>query len=147
MRYWILLVPLLSAILMMACVTTTPRPGELQAFSQACEKSNEGELIAVEGYLRLPDTFTPGDSVELLLYRDLTFSGEPIGATISFGEGPNQAERISSSYQDSDLKIHLADGSPVPFGTKVRVSGSMYLPVVPQNFDCGLQNLYIEAAK
>jgi len=147
MRYWILLVPLLSSILMMACVTTTPRPGELQAFSQACEKSNEGALIAVEGYLRLPDTFTPGDSVELLLYRDLTFSGEPIAATMTFGDGPNQAVKISSSYQDSDLKIHLADGTLVPFGTKVRVSGSMHIPVIPQNFDCGLQNLYVEAAR
>ena len=147
MRYSTLLVPLLGAICVIACAPATSRIGEFQPFSSACDKSNEGQWIGVEGYLRLPDTITPGNTVELFLYRDLTFSGKPIGATMPFGDGPNHAKRISSSFRDDDLKVYLADGTLVPFRTRVRLSGIMYYPITPQDFDCGLKNLYVEAAK
>jgi hypothetical protein len=103
--------------------------------------------FAVEGYLRLPDILMPGSSVELRLFRDRTFRSTRIAATMPFGNGPNQVIKISSAYQDSNLKIHLADGTLVPFGTRVRVSGLMYYPVIPQDFECGLFDLYIQAAK
>jgi hypothetical protein len=144
---WIFLVPVLTAIFVIACTSESPRAGELQAFDRACDKANEGDWIAVEGYLRLPDILVPGCSVELRLFRDRTFRRTPIAATIPFGGSPDQAIKISSAYQDNDLKIHLADGTLVPFGTRVRVSGLMYYPMIPQDFECGLRDLYIQAAK
>ena len=144
---WSLLVPLLSALAIIACVPASPQPGEFQSFAGACDKPNEGQLIAVEGFLRLPDSFEGLDTVILRLYPDASFTGKPIGATIYFGSGPNQAELITGSYRDPDLKVHLSNGQLVPFGTKLRVSGRMYYPVVAQDFTCGLQNLYLEAAK
>jgi hypothetical protein len=147
MRYWTLLVSVLTALGVIACARETPHAGELRSFEEACQKFNEGRWIAVEGYLILPDAFSPADSVELRLYRDLTFSGKRIGAAIFFGDGPDEAQKINSSYRNTDLKVHLADGTLAPFGTRVRVSGRMVYPVVPQDYECGLENLYIEMAK
>ena len=146
MRATSLLVVVLTVAGLAACVPQAAYPGALQAFADACDKPNEGLQIAVEGYLRLPDTLDSTDSVVLRLYPDLSFSGTPIGVTMKFGDSPNEARSITSSFRDDDLKVRLADGKVVPFGTKVRVSGKMYFPIVPQDFKCGLENPYVEAA-
>ena len=125
----------------------TTYPGITQDFAHACDKPNEGQQIAVVGYLRLPDTLDGGSSVVLRLYRDPAFTGRPIGVTMLFGDDANQAMKITSAYHDYDLKVHLADGSLVPFLTRVRVSGRVYYPITSQDFDCGLNNPYVEAAK
>jgi hypothetical protein len=130
---------------LVACVPETAQPGALQAFATACDKPNEGLRIAVDGYLRLPDTLDSTDRVVLRLYMDLSFTGKPIGVTMKFGDGPNEARRITSSFRDEDLKVRMANGEVVPFRTRVRVSGKMYFPIVPQDFDCGLDNPYVEA--
>ncbi len=147
MRSLTLMVLIVTSIALIACAPSTAHPGELQTFATACDKPNEGQDIAVEGYLRLPDSFTGSQSIELRLYPDLSFTGKPIGVTMDFGDGPDEALRINSSYHDADLKVRLADGTEVPFGTRVRVSGTMYFPVVPQDFDCGLENVYVQRAK
>ncbi len=147
MRPWVLFVLALTAYMIVACASRSPQPGALQTFTAACDKPNEGQRIAVEGYLRLPDSFSGTDSVELRLYSDTSFVGQPIGVTMPFGNGPNRAEMITGSYRDDDLKVHLADGQLIPFGAKVRVSGRMYYPIIAQDFPCALENLYLEAAK
>ena len=147
MRPWILSVLVFVALSIIACDPSAPRPGPLQDFATACDRPNEGQTIAVEGYLRLPDSLMGSDSVDLLLYPNPEFTGEPVGVTMLFGDGPNRAENITSSYHDSDLKVHLADGRLVPFGTRVRVSGRMSYPVVPRDFACALENPYVEVAK
>jgi hypothetical protein len=45
MRCWIFLVPVLTAIFIIACTSESPRAGELQAFDRACDKANEGHWI------------------------------------------------------------------------------------------------------
>lgn len=148
MRRRTYLLPVLAALLcLVACAPASAGAGELQAFAHACDKANDGKRIAVEGYLRLPDSLTGGGNVELRLYRDLSFTGKPIGVNMRFGDGANQTRNINAPYHDDDLKVHLADGTLVPFGTKLRVSGRMDLPVVQQDFDCELQNVYVEQAK
>ncbi len=130
-----------------ACTPGTAYPGALQDFASACGKFNEGQQIAVEGYLRLPDTLINKSSVELRLYQDLGFRSRPIGVIMLFGDGPNEATRITSPYHDEDLKVHLADGTVVPFRTRLRVSGRMSIPVSPSDFRCVLENPYVERAK
>ncbi|HEX8993206.1 MAG TPA: hypothetical protein VF784_16105 [Anaerolineales bacterium] len=147
MRVCTLSVLLLLALSITACASFTARPGELQSFASACDKPNEGLDIAVEGYLRLPDSFSDSSTIELHLYADLSFSGKPIGVMMQFGNGPNQVRLIHSSYRDEDLKVHLADGMVIPFRTKVRVSGRMFFPAIPQDFECGLEHVYVQRAK
>ncbi len=147
MRYGRLLVPIMTVLCAAACAPPSPSPGQLQPFSNACAKSNEGQLIAVDGYLRLPDSLDGGSSVDLRLYPDLTFQSRPIEVVMPVGDGPNHAQRITSPYHDDDLKVHLADGTPVPFGTRLRVSGRVFYPIVPQDFECGLTNVYLEPSK
>jgi hypothetical protein len=129
------------------CTPAVPAPGTPQPFSFACEKPNEGQLIAVEGYLRLPASLDSARNVMLRLYPDPSFQGSPLGVLMQFGDGANEAHKISSSYRDQDLKVRLADGTVVPFGQRVRVSGRMYLPVQAQDYPCALQNPYVEIAK
>lgn len=122
-----------------------PASGPIQEFSSVCDKTNDGKVIAVEGYLRFPDSFTGDQSVVLRLYQTSDFTGTPIGVTVELGSKPNQLEPVSDQYTDNDLKVHLADGTIAPFGTKVKVSGKMYYPLVEQVFDCALDNPYVEA--
>lgn len=144
MRGRLALLAFLTALCISACVPATAGPGIFQRFANACEKSNEGQRIALDGYLRLPDTVDNSRSVELGLYPDLTFSGKPVGVMMLFGNGPNQAQKIPAAYHDDDLKVRLADGRVVPFGTRVRVSGRMYYPIVHRDFACILENPYVQ---
>ncbi len=147
MRAQLLLVVTVFVLCISACTAGTSYPGLLQGFPSACDKSNEGQQIAVEGYLRLPDTLTDPRQVVLRLYPDMSFTAKPIGVNMKFGNGNDEAQKITSSFRDTDLKIRLADGKLAPFGTKVRVSGRMYYPLSPQDFNCALENPYVEAAK
>ncbi len=122
-----------------------PTVGESVAFADACS-SESGERVAVEGYLRLPDEFTGDQSVVLRMYDTDAFEGPPVGVQIRFGSGANQIEMVPSSYTDDDLQVHLSDGAITGYGTRVKVSGSVYFPAVAQDFACGLENPLVEPA-
>ncbi len=131
---------ILFAVILSACAQETPTVAETVDFASVCDQANEGKRVAVQGYLRLPDSFTGDQSVVLRLYENDSFAGTPIGVQTSFGSEANQAEMVPVEYRDTDLKIHLADGSLLEFGTTAKVSGKVYYPVVDQDFDCGLEN-------
>jgi hypothetical protein len=146
-RFQFLVVVSLLIFGLSACGRDEPATtGVDTAFAAACDESNEGERVAVTGYLRLPDSFTGDFSAVLRLFETDTFEGTPIGATVRLGTEANQMENVPASYSDTDLKVHLADGQVVGYGTKVKVSGKMYYPTVDQDFVCGLENLLIEPA-
>ncbi len=142
----LLLVLMVILLTLAACGSEPPTAATEVDFASACDEANEGNRVAVQGYLRLPDSFTGEESVVLRLFEGNDFSGTPIGATAKLGNEANQAEQVPTSYTDNDLKVHLADGQVTTYGTKVKVSGEVYYPLVDQDFECGLQNLYIEAA-
>jgi len=144
LRFWLLIC--LVPFWLVACSgEAVPASGTVQEFSSVCDKTNDGKVIAVEGYLKFPDSFTGDQSVVLRLYPTSEFSGTPVGVTVELGSKANQVEPVSDQYTDNDLKVHLADGTIVPYGTKVKVSGKMYYPLVEQVFDCALDNPYVEA--
>lgn len=137
----------LIACVLAACSEAAPTVGEAKDFAAACDKANDGKRIAVEGYLRFPDSFTGSQSVVLRLYEAGDWRGTPIGVQINLGSQANQVEPVSDQYSDADLQVHLADGQLAKFGTKVKVSGKVYYPLVAQNFDCGLENPLVELAR
>jgi hypothetical protein len=137
----------LVAFAFAACSQPAPTVGEDQTFATACDRANDGQRIAVQGYLRLPDSFSGDQSVVLRLYDSAAFAGTPIGVQIRFGSQANQIEPVPTSYRDDDLQVHLADGQVVGFGTQVKVSGQVYFPVVGQDFECGLENPLVELAE
>ena len=94
--------------------------------------------------MRLPDSFSGDSSVILRLYETAEFAGETIGVQTRIGSEANQMENVPTSYSDEDLQVHLADGQVTGLGTKVKVSGKVYFPVVEQVFACGLENPLIE---
>jgi hypothetical protein len=132
-----------------ACATETGPPtiGEAREFATVCDKANDGKRLAVEGYLRWPESFTGTRSTVLRLYPTADRSGAPIGVQILIGNQPNQLEMPPKQYSDSDLKVHLASGEVVGVGTKVRVSGNVYFPTVSQDFTCALENPLVELGK
>jgi hypothetical protein len=136
----------LVALALAACSKAAPTVGEAKDFTAACDKANDGKRIAVAGYLRFPDSFTDDQSVVLRLYEADDFGGKPIGVDIEFGTQANQVEKVTDQYKDNDLKVHLADGQVAGFGTRVRVSGKVYFPIVAQEFECGLENPLVESA-
>ncbi len=140
----------MAALALVACSTPSPSPpssGEAKEFNSVCDKANEGKRVAVEGYLRFPDSFKGVQSVVLRLYKADDLAGAPLGVQTTMGNQPNQVEWAPKEYTDKDLKVHVSDGQLARFGTKVRVSGSVYFPIVAQNFTCALENPLIELAK
>jgi hypothetical protein len=124
-----------------------PTVGEAKAFETVCDKANDGKRIAVEGYLRLPEEVNRKTGPVLRLYSTPDASGKPIGVSTEIGSQPNQIGFIPKEYTDKDLKVNLANGQVAGFGTKIKVSGDVYYPLVGQVFQCALSNPLIELAK
>lgn len=138
---------IISALIVLslaACGEEAPTVGEAKAFAAVCEEANSGKRVAVEGYLRLPASFSGDSSVILHLYETAEFAGEMIGVQTRIGSEVNQMENVPSTYGDEDLQVHLAEGQVAGFGTKVKVSGQVYFPIVEQVFACGLENPLVE---
>ena len=127
--------------------TEPPTAGETKEFASVCDKANEGKRVAVAGFLRFPDKFTGTSSVVLRLYAGGDYAGAPIGVQTKIGNQANQAELAPKEFTDKDLKVHTSDGQVAGYGTRVKVSGKVYYPLVGQDFKCGLENPLIESAR
>ena len=138
----------LLALALAACgPAKTPAAGEAVQFSNACDKANNGKDVAVEGYLRFPESFTGSTDVILRLFATNNYDGAPVGVQIDFGSQANQVKAVTDQYSDSDLTVFLANGQPAPYGTKVKVSGYVYFPATSQDFACGLETPFVESAQ
>ena len=140
----------LLSLFFAACGGGAPEPptaGEAKDFAAVCDKANEGKRVAVGGYLRFPEKFTGSQSVVLRLYEGGDYAGAPLGVQTPIGRQANQAELAPKQYTDKDLKVHTSDGQVAGYGTKVRVSGKVYFPLVGQDFKCALENPLIESAR
>jgi hypothetical protein len=138
----------LLAFTLVACGDSSPPTvGEARDFTSACAKANDGKRIAVEGYLRFPDSFSGKGSVVLRLYQADDYTGKPIGVQTEIGTAANHVEEVQKQFSDTDLKVHLASGQVSGFGEKVKVSGKVYYPLVAQEFDCALENPLVEVKK
>jgi hypothetical protein len=140
----------LAVITVGACSSAPKGPptvGETKDFNAVCEKANDSKRIAVVGYLRFPEEFKGVQSVMLRLYETNDLGGRPIGVETKIGRQANQVELAPKTYTDKDLKVHLSNEQVAPFGTKVKVSGDVYFPIVGQTFACGLSNPLVELEK
>lgn len=145
MRKIALVFPVLLALALAACGKQgPPTVGDSIAFNAVCDEANDGKRVAVEGFLRLPDSFTGDQSMMLWLYETEDFSGPYIGVSTPIGVEANEVKMVPLEYADEDLQVHLASGDVAGVGTKLKVSGSVYFPLVKQEFACGLQNLLFE---
>ena len=124
-----------------------PTAGEMKDFATVCDKANEGKRVAVIGFLRFPEKFTGTSSVVLRLYGGSDYTGAPIGVQTRIGSQANQVELAPKEFTDKDLKVHTSDGQVAGYGTRVKVSGKVYYPLVGQDFKCGLENPLIESAR
>ena len=138
------------ATLFLACGKGEKKPptvGESKSFAEVCDKGNDGKRVSLEGYLRLPEEVNRKIGPVLRLYPTTDYSGKPIGVSTEIGSQPNQIGFIPKEYTDKDLKVNVANGQTAGFGTKVKVSGDVYFPLVGQDFQCSLSNPLIEIAK
>ena len=134
----------LVVLVLAACGETAPSVGEVKGFTAVCDKINDGKRTAVDGYLSFPDSFTDSQSVVLRLYETDAFKGAPIGVQMTIGTQANPVEKVPDHFSDNDLHIHLANGQVAGYGTKIRVSGNVYFPIVAQDFACALENPLVE---
>ena len=137
-------------VFFVACGGGAPEPptaGETKDFASVCDKANEGKRVAVDGFLRFPEKFTGTSSVVLRLYGSADYTGTPVGVQTKLGNQANQIELPPKEFVDKDLKVHTSDGQVATYGTRVKVSGKVYYPLVGQDFKCGLENPLIESAR
>jgi hypothetical protein len=119
----------------------------MKDFASLCDKANEGKRVATVGFLRFPEKFTGTSSVVLRLYAGGDYTGAPVGVQTKIGNQANQVELAPKEFTDKDLKVHTSDGQVAGYGTRVKVSGKVYYPLVGQDFKCGLENPLIESAR
>lgn len=145
----IVLLILLPVVLTSACATKQEAPtvGELRDFAAICDKANDGKRLAVEGYLRWPQSFSGTTSAVLRLYPTADASGSPIGILIHIGQKPNHLELPPKQYTDQHLKVRTSSGEIAGVETKVRISGNVYFPKVSQDMTCALDNPLVEKTK
>ncbi len=137
----------LGVLVFAACQSKPPTVGEPMDFNAVCNGGNQGKRVAAEGYLRLPNVIDNKVYTQLDLYKTKDFNTLPIGVAIDFGTQPNQVELAPKKYTDTDLKVHLANGQVAGFGTKVKVSGDVYVPSMAPGGTCALKNPLVEAAE
>ncbi|MEX0270416.1 hypothetical protein AB3R30_14825 [Leptolyngbyaceae cyanobacterium UHCC 1019] len=140
----------LVATALISCGSSEKKPltvGEVKGFATVCDKANDGKRVAVKGYLRLPEKVNPKTGAILRLYPTTEFNGKPVGVSTEIGSQPNQIGPIPEMYRDKDLKVNIANGQVAGFGTKVKVSGDLYYPMIRQEFPCALSNPLVELAK
>ena len=123
-----------------------PTPGEMKDFATICDKANDGKRVAVVGYLRLPEEVNRKTGPVLRMYPTSEHSGKPVGVSTVIGSQPNQIAFMPKEFTDKDLKVNMANGQVAGFGTKVKVSGDLYFPLVGQEFPCALSNPLVEPA-
>ena len=123
--------------------------GDLKDFATVCDTANEGHRVALVGYLRLPNSFKEGaQDVVLDLYQKAEANVLPVGVRTNFGTDANHVEPVSKKqYADTDLEVHLSDGRPADYQTKVKVSGNVYVPALAPGGTCALDNPLIELAQ
>jgi hypothetical protein len=150
----------LAVVALVGCEAGPPTVGEPKDFTNVCDKANDGHRVAVEGYMRLPETITvrtptrgAGKVTEIVvvrLFQTQKFNGTPIGVDVGFGTEANTMDELpngSAGYTDEDLHVHVAGGQTVTYGQLVKVSGTVYFPVIAGSdveFPCGLGNPLIE---
>jgi hypothetical protein len=148
------------AMLALAACASPRVVGEPREFTSVCDRANDGQRVAVEGYMRLPETIdvvkpvrSGGDGVETVvvrLFQTPNYNGTPIGVEIDFGSEPNTMDEIPNEgrgHTDADLKVHAANGQTLTYGQRVKISGTVYFPVSGLShvdFICGLGNPLIE---
>lgn len=135
-------------LLLASCSSEPPTTGTDTPFAEACLQGNEGQRIAITGYVTFPDQINPDQGPVMRLRTEPGLEGESIGISTDWGQSPNKIANLEnpSTYTDDDLIINLDDGATATANDRVKVSGKMYVPVVPQEFKCALENPKFERA-
>lgn len=146
-KYFVALL-LTNLTLLTACgEPEAPTVGQNISFDTACDRTNDGKRVAVEGFLTLP-TQIKRDILVLRLRQSPEIGGQVIGVSSQFGSGVNQAAPVPTVYKHRDLKVQTNDGQNVGYLDKVRVSGNLYFPISTSvEFKCALSNPLIEQIK
>lgn len=97
-KYFIYSIVLL--VLVSGCGSTPPTVGKATEFTQACDQGNDGERVAVEGYLKLPDQIPVDDTLVMLLEirpsQDVEVIENKIGVWTHYGSEANQVAPVDS---------------------------------------------------
>jgi hypothetical protein len=124
-----------------------PTVGTTVTFDTVCDKANEDKRVALEGYLDFPNQFKSKEITIMMRLRHSPFAKDKVvGASVKLGTGPNHVALPPKAFTAKDVKVTANDGKTAGYADKVRVSGTMYYPIMAtQEFKCGLTNTLIES--
>jgi hypothetical protein len=127
------------------CANEPPTVGKATELKRVCDRSNDGERVAVEGYLTLPERISDDDAtISVLLEIRPSESVENmtgrVGVWTEYGNEANQVAHIpyttelpkSGNYTHADLKVTTNDGQKITYTDRVRVSGRVRFPSSPE---------------
>lgn len=112
------------------CVTEPPIVGKATELAQACDRSNDGKRVAVEGYLKLPEEIPVNDKISVLLEirrsEDVKKLNGRVGVWTQYG---NEANRVAPVESKSTVTIPGLNGAksseqPTPYSDQPPTVGT-----------------------
>ena len=99
--------------------------GEKLDWSQIKDKSMEGKMVTIEGYVELPFLmYTDAGKSTLNMHERMNqYSGGMIQLSVMDGSGENTMKELPDSYEQSDIELHDNSGGTIHYGEKVRITG------------------------
>lgn len=133
MKRQVLTYSIVLAAMLTGCADPAPTVGKLTELAQVCDRSNDGQRIAVAGYLKLPDEIPVDNDISVLLEirqsQDVKKLNNRVGVWTSYGTEPNQVAKLNSnSIADIPIFKTSKDGKlealPTPYSSQPPVVGT-----------------------
>ncbi len=117
-------------LLLNACSNKPPVPININDMPKP---DLDGEMVVVEGYMRLPTYTMGGGSFEL--HPRLKSRGFSISVFPNHGKEKNQMESLPAEYSNEDLKLHTDNGELLTKKDFVRITGEYDYNEKSNDFD------------
>ncbi len=94
---------------------------------EALDEKNAGKVVAVEGYLQLPQVLVAdAEQAQVNFHaRPLQRRGTTLFASLKLGDCANCMAKLPATYKLGDLKVFSDDQKPMTQGQRLRLTGTL----------------------
>jgi hypothetical protein len=139
--------------LLTGCASEPPTVGKSIELKQACDRSNDGKRVAVEGYLKLPEEIPVDNTISILLEirrsEDVKKLNGRVGVWTQYGNEANQVAPVESK---STITIPGLNGAksnepPTPYTSEPPTVGTFTHAALHVTTNDGQQITYTDRVR
>lgn len=135
MKFTIMSLALMAALLASACTKKPPQPLEPTTIDKVCtetfgpfydeRKYIKYHRVAFDGFLQTPRSAMVSDTMFLDVYEKPNRAGALVRSSFKIGSGKNRVEKLKDRFKESDLKVESNSGTALGNGSKVKITGEV----------------------